>query len=149
MKIRLLQQQLDSNIARRPDGFAAAFLARATAAEKHYEISREDLELLHRDYPLKGGMVKQKPASESTSKPRPEKKPRPTWPNNVFGLVARTIKLMRTPEEKGVGDTIARVIGPVGGDAYKTWFTTTFGKPCGCAERQENLNQLFPYETTP
>ena len=45
----------------------------------------------------------------------------------------------------GLGDTLARCLDPIGGAAYKKWYLATFGKPCGCTERQEHLNQLFPY----
>lgn len=71
------------------------------------------------------------------------------WPLTPFGLVARSLKLLRTEADTGVGDTLARVIGPVGGTAYKQWFRATFGRACGCVERQANLNQLFPYDKTP
>jgi hypothetical protein len=55
------------------------------------------------------------------------------------------VKKLATPEDLGVGDTIARVIGPVGGDAFKLWFEKLFGCSCGCPERQEELNRRFPY----
>lgn len=55
------------------------------------------------------------------------------------------IKRAAIPSDRGVGDTIARLIGPVGGDAYKSWFKTTFGRACGCTERQASLNGQFPY----
>jgi len=61
----------------------------------------------------------------------------PTW--------ALVVAKLAQPKDLGVGDTLARVIGPIGGDKYKAWHLETFGKPCGCAERQEHLNQLFPY----
>jgi hypothetical protein len=67
------------------------------------------------------------------------------WPRNPFGMFARGFKLLRTKEDTGIGDTIARLVGPVGGDAYKQWFKETFGKSCGCTERQQDLNERFPY----
>lgn len=67
------------------------------------------------------------------------------WPMSPFGVMARTLKLFRTPDDKGVGDTLARIVGPIGGDAYKVWFKETFGRTCGCTERQEKINEQFPY----
>jgi len=62
------------------------------------------------------------------------------WPAWAKGL-----KLISTKEDKGIGDTIARTIGPLGGDAFKTWFPKITGKSCGCNERQETLNKRYPY----
>jgi hypothetical protein len=67
-------------------------------------------------------------------------KPAQRWPAWAM-LVAK----LSAPQDLGVGDTIARTIGPVGGSAYKNWYLTTFGKTCGCTERQEQLNAKFPY----
>ena len=62
-----------------------------------------------------------------------------------FPLWATLLAAKKTPEDKGIGDTIARLIGPIGGDAYKRWFSKITGKPCGCEQRQDRLNALFPY----
>ena len=62
------------------------------------------------------------------------------WP-----LWAIALKALAIPEDKGAGDTIARVIGPIGGDAFKAW-RKSIGKPCKCPDRQEKLNRLFPYK---
>jgi len=58
---------------------------------------------------------------------------------------ATSIARIKSPADTGVGDTIARVVGPVGGEAYKAWFKRLFGKSCGCQERQDELNRRFPY----
>lgn len=52
---------------------------------------------------------------------------------------------LATPEDRSVGDTIPRTIGPVGGDAFKTWFHALTGHPCGCEDRQERFNALYAY----
>lgn len=52
---------------------------------------------------------------------------------------------MAAPEDRGVGDTIARVIGPMGGDAFKRWYKRITGEDCGCGDRQAWLNQRYPY----
>jgi hypothetical protein len=68
---------------------------------------------------------------------------RDEWP-----LWAKTIARLAASEDRGVGDTIARTIGPVGGDAFKKWFQTLTGHPCGCNARQERLNALYPLGPT-
>lgn len=61
------------------------------------------------------------------------------WP-----LALRPLKLLAQPGDKGLGDIVERVIGPVGGEAYKKWYLKVFGKPCGCTRRKDNLNERFP-----
>lgn len=61
------------------------------------------------------------------------------WP-----FILKPFKLLAKEGDRGLGDIAARVIGPVGGDAYKTWHLKTFGKPCGCGERQNSLNIDYP-----
>lgn len=63
----------------------------------------------------------------------------PDWP-----WILVPLKLLAQPEDRGLGDIVARTIGPIGGDAYKAWYLTIFGKSCGCDERQESLNTIFP-----
>lgn len=65
--------------------------------------------------------------------------PRDSWP-----IWAKAMAMIATKEDKGLGDVIARTIGPVGGDAFKAWFEKTLKRPCGCAERQESLNAQYP-----
>ena len=71
--------------------------------------------------------------------------PRAEWP-----LPIKALALLARSSDKGIGDVIARLIGPVGGDAYKAWFQSKFGKPCGCSERQSDLNAKYgDYPLTP
>lgn len=65
--------------------------------------------------------------------------PRQEWPT-----WAKLLALVGTDSDKGIGDVIARTIGPFGGEAYKKWYELLFQKPCGCAERQDNYNALYP-----
>jgi hypothetical protein len=76
--------------------------------------------------------------SQSISDTKVVNKPRP-WP-----VWAQPFKLAAKPEDKGLGDIITRMVGPVGGNAYKAWHLKAFGRPCGCAERQESLNLKYP-----
>lgn len=57
---------------------------------------------------------------------------------------AKGVRMLRSPDDIGVGDTIAREIGPIGGDAFKAW-SKRIGFHCGCEQRQEVLNKRYPY----
>ena len=46
------------------------------------------------------------------------------------------------PKSKGLGDTIAKVTKATG---IERVVKAVVGDDCGCAERQEKLNKLFPY----
>ncbi|MGC4033701.1 MAG: hypothetical protein QM754_18605 [Tepidisphaeraceae bacterium] len=48
--------------------------------------------------------------------------------------------------DRGLGDTIARVLDPIGGAAFKRAFKAVTGKDCGCGKRQAALNKLVPYK---
>ncbi len=45
---------------------------------------------------------------------------------------------------KGLGDTIESITKATGIKKLVKW---AFGEDCGCSERQEKLNQMFPYKT--
>jgi hypothetical protein len=64
----------------------------------------------------------------------------PGWPQ-----WAKAVKLLASKGDAGVGDTIARVVGPIGGDAFKAWAKSA-GFDCGCDKRQDSLNKKYPYE---
>lgn len=49
---------------------------------------------------------------------------------------------MRTRKPKGLGDTIENVLHATGIDKLAKF---VFGEDCGCEERKETLNKLFPY----
>ena len=66
------------------------------------------------------------------------------WP-----FILRPLKLLAIPSDKGLGDIVERVIGPIGGDAYKAWYEKAFGKPCKCTKRQDGLNERFPLNNKP
>ena len=66
------------------------------------------------------------------------------WP-----IWLRPFKLLAVDNDRGLGDIVERVIGPVGGDAYKAWYEKAFGKPCKCTKRQDGLNERFPLNNKP
>lgn len=66
--------------------------------------------------------------------------PRDEWP-----AWAKTVALLANDSDIGVGSTIARTIGPFGGDLFKIWHRAIFGRPCACHEREAAWNSLYAY----
>ena len=64
---------------------------------------------------------------------------------NKWPLWAKVLAKLSNEKDTGLGDTIARTIGPIGGDAYKKWFLVIFGENCGCDKRQEEWNAIYKY----
>ncbi len=61
------------------------------------------------------------------------------WP-----IWAKALKKFATPEDKGIGDVVARMIGDEKSEAFKAWHLVTFGKACNCTDRRERWNRLYP-----
>ena len=61
------------------------------------------------------------------------------WP-----LLLRPLKLLARDGDRGLGDIVARTVGPAGGDAFKAWHLRAFGRDCGCGDRQASLNARYP-----
>ena len=79
--------------------------------------------------------------SEGTTIQRevPQKaRPWPRW--------AVAIALLKAEGERGIGDTVQRIIGDDASEAFKQWYLKTFGHECGCAGRQNDWNALYPYK---
>ena len=49
----------------------------------------------------------------------------------------------RKPKSKGLGDTVEKITEATG---IKTLVKWAVGEDCGCDERKEKLNKLFPYQ---
>ena len=62
-------------------------------------------------------------------------KPWPYW--------AKLIASQRIDEDRGVGDTFARLAAAVGGEQWKRLAKKAGG--CGCADRQAAWNRRWPY----
>jgi hypothetical protein len=73
--------------------------------------------------------------------PEPEKPPE-TIPREKWPMAVRVVARMAKDGERGVGDTLARLI--VGGEQFKRLMKRV-GVDCGCAARQSHLNALYPY----
>lgn len=56
----------------------------------------------------------------------------------------RLVRMLRKPEDKGVGDTVQRIAAKFGGERFKAW-AERIGIPCGCVARQEEWNRVWPY----
>lgn len=65
--------------------------------------------------------------------------PYDNWP-----LWAKALRHVSQPEDKGIGDVIARTIGPENSEAFKAWYKKTTGKDCGCTGRQAKWNLIYP-----
>lgn len=59
---------------------------------------------------------------------------------SVWPAWADELRKQKAAGETGVGDTAERLIGPIGGDVFKRLV-----KNCGCGQRKEDLNRLYPY----
>ncbi len=69
----------------------------------------------------------------------PDPIPREDWP-----IWAKALAMLAKPEDKGIGDIVARTIGAENSEAFKKWFKATTGKDCGCTGRQRRLNIEYP-----
>ena len=56
------------------------------------------------------------------------------------------LKWFRMDSDKGVGDTVERLLAKVGGRKIKS-LIESLGGSCGCTNRQRWLNQRYPYKT--
>jgi hypothetical protein len=62
------------------------------------------------------------------------------WQERLVALVSK----LRTPEDRGVGDTLERLLAKVGGRKIKHLLRLA-NLPCRCDDRQKWLNERFPY----
>jgi hypothetical protein len=92
------------------------------------------------DAEFRASLVRRAEALAEGPAPGLEAMPRSQWPLGI-ALVA----MLARPEDRGIGDTVARVVGPVGGDLFKAWYRRVTGQDCGCGTRQESLNATYPY----
>ncbi len=134
-----LSRRPSNTIVRRQLGQVQSIVTQPSGGRsRRVRTGSEDATTMPRGAPLGSGE-----GSHGHAGPDDAPVPRDEWP-----LWAKTVARLASPEDRGVGDTIARTIGPVGGDAFKKWFHTFTGHPCGCDFRQERLNDLFGYSVT-
>lgn len=93
---------------------------------------------------LRGETPPELPSGESAPlpplPPPPDPVPREKWPLACRGVAKRAIAA-----DKGVGDTLERLAGKVGGRKFKRIFKRITGLGCGCDDRQAWLNARYPY----
>ena len=53
---------------------------------------------------------------------------------------------MQKMRSRGLGDTVAKITKATGIKAVVDKVSDMTGKPCGCDERRDSLNRLFPYK---
>lgn len=68
--------------------------------------------------------------------------PESIWPDNPRWV--RLVRMLRKPEDSGVGDTVARIAARFGGERFKQW-SAKLRIPCGCTDRQAAWNERWPY----
>jgi hypothetical protein len=81
------------------------------------------------------GIAPARPAARRT-----QAVPRDQWP-----LAVRVIARLAKPDERGIGQTLTRLIGMAGGEQYKR-LMKRIGVDCGCAARAANLDAMYPLE---
>ncbi len=63
----------------------------------------------------------------------------PEWP-----MWAKALAQLATPDDKGIGDVVARIIGDENSAKFSAWHLTTFGRQCGCKGRRHLWNIKYP-----
>lgn len=58
---------------------------------------------------------------------------------------AKAVALLKNDTDVGVGTTVERVIGPIGGDKFKEYYKKLTGHPCSCGIRRDQLDAHYPY----
>jgi hypothetical protein len=67
--------------------------------------------------------------------------PREQWPGWAKGIA-----FFEDVKDKGIGDTVAEVIGPFTSSLFKKWHRMIFKTECNCPKRQAQWNAVYPYE---
>ena len=65
-------------------------------------------------------------------------------PTSEWPVLLKAFALLATEADAGLGDMVERLVGPIGGDAFKEWHQKIFGRACGCGARKDFLNQRYP-----
>jgi len=83
----------------------------------------------------------------SFATPTPPVDPAAPTPPAQWPLILSPLVMLRNDTDKGVGDTLARLLDKLGGKTLAQWYTAITGQDCGCTDRQARLNVLYPYTT--
>ena len=111
------------------------------------ENAQSAADYIHRTYPdIKSFGVFDYEKSPTVAPPKSPTKKLVVNPESKWPLWAKAMKRFAKPEDKGIGDVVARMIGDTNSEAFKMWYLRQFGKICGCAGRQAQWNMQFPLE---
>ncbi len=77
-------------------------------------------------------------------RPQAQQNPPQAIPSKDWPVWAKALAWTAKPEDKGIGDVVARMIGPENSEAFKRWYKATTGKNCGCNGRQNLWNIKYP-----
>ena len=65
---------------------------------------------------------------------------------SLYGAIANyKLYYMEKKKSKGLGDTIEKITKATGIKKVVDTVAKATGKDCGCGERKDTLNRLFPY----
>ena len=65
---------------------------------------------------------------------------------SLYGAIANyKLYYMEKKKSKGLGDTIEKITKATGIKKVVDTVSKATGKDCGCKERKDTLNRLFPY----
>ena len=65
---------------------------------------------------------------------------------SLYGAIANyKLNYMEKNKSKGLGDTVAKFTKVTGIKKVVDTVNKVTGRDCGCSERQNTLNRLFPY----
>ncbi len=126
----ILLSHLREISSRRPAGFYEEAIGRGRIETSDVLVLEDDVYLEFQDK-----FAPPHPISDKVVQPIPRK----DWP-----LWAKALAMIATPEDKGIGDVVARTIGAENSEAFKKWFKATTGKDCGCTGRHARLNRDYP-----
>lgn len=63
------------------------------------------------------------------------------WPLWAKAMAKKAIK-----PDRGIGDTVYRVIGECASAQFELWHLAIFGRRCRCGERRARWNALYPLQ---
>lgn len=81
----------------------------------------------------------QRPGNATAISPGPVVVSPAPWPKVLLPM-----RRLAKASDRGLGDIVERLVGPIGGNAFKKWYLIIFGKPCHCAARRDKWNRKYP-----
>jgi hypothetical protein len=63
---------------------------------------------------------------------------------NQWPLAVKGIASLAQPADRGIGDIVERMAKLAGGKTLAQWYKDLTGRDCGCADRKDRLNRMYP-----